>query len=408
MTELSLRLRIYLMAVIGLGVAALVLVIPFFELSRLWDYLAFFLISYVAYILTVNLPNLNASLSVASHVNLAALLLFGPFAIAIPGCAGTLPDRLPFRKLYTHLFNGAQLAVSYGVAALVYYTVGGHAFAIASPNLGAAIGPAALAGLALFLINSALLAGAIALDERVSFFRVFSQGARWEFRNLLITIPFALFIAYIYVGLGYWGLLILLLPFFASRFIFQTYIEIKKTYTETVKALMNTVDRKFGQPGRSQRIFEYATSVAHRLGLSDEEAEVIGYAAYLRHIGFLGLENRQLHRTVERPSLRDRAVIQDGLLAGAKVVETMDFLRRAAPYIRLHHESWDGTDRILPEKPIPLGARIIAACEFMEEQEYRLNGNRQAALVQVQARSGGDLDPQVVRMLAVVVKDLER
>ncbi|MCX5974649.1 MAG: hypothetical protein NTU59_08305, partial [Coprothermobacterota bacterium] len=83
------------------------------------------------------------------------------------------------------------------------------------------------------------------------------------------------------------------------------------------------------------------------------------------------------------------------------------FLRRAAPYIRLHHESWDGTDRILPEKPIPLGARIIAACEFMEEQEYHLNGNRQAALAQVQARSGGDLDPQVVRMLAVVVKDLE-
>ncbi|MCX5973108.1 MAG: hypothetical protein NTU59_00175, partial [Coprothermobacterota bacterium] len=370
MTELSLRLRIYLVATIGLGVAALVLVIPFFELSRLWDYLAFFLISYVAYVLTVNLPNLNASLSVASHVNLAALLLFGPFAIAIPGCAGTLPDRLPFRKLYTHLFNGAQLALSYGAAALVYYGLNGTPFLSQPPILIVTVGPVVAAGMAYFAVNLALNAGVIALDERTPFLRVFTQIARWEFPNLLITIPFALFIAYIYVGLGYWGLLILLLPFFASRFIFQTYIEIKNTYTETVKALMNTVDRKFGQPGRSQRIFEYATAVAHRLGLPDEEAEIIGYAAYLRHIGFLGLENRQLHRTVQRPSLRDRTVIQDGLLAGAKVVETMDFLRRAAPYIRLHHESWDGTDRILPEKPIPLGARIIAACEFMEEQEY--------------------------------------
>ncbi len=362
-----------------------------------------FLVSYIAYVLTVKLPNLNVYLSVSSHLNFAALFLLGPFAAFIPALAGALPYGFPLKRWYVYLFNGAQLAISYGLAAFVLSWAGGAPFLVEAPAAGVILLPVLAAGIAYFLLNVSLTAGVIALDQREKFLKTFLQISRWEAPNLLITIPFALFMAYLFVNLSYWGLLILILPLFASRYIFQAYVEIKNTYTDTVRSLMTTVDKKFGQAGRSQKVSEYTTRAALRLGFKEEDAQILGYAAYLRHIGLLSIPNSTIEKGLGAAlSFRELRVIDDALRAGSKVVEKVEFLRQAAPYIRYHHEKWDGSGpEGLKGEGIPLGARIIAASEYLEAQEARNQVNRGEALIMLRSRSGQDFDPRVVEALTV-------
>lgn len=384
--------------VITAGLAALYFTLPHWHPAFAWNYLIFALISYLTNILVVRLPKLNVFLSVASHVNFAALFLFGPFALWIPALTGALPDSLPLKKPYVYLFNGAQLALSYSLAALSYYGTGGVALSLSFAPPSNTIFPALLAGLVFSLVNTSLNAGVVSFDEG-NFLKIFKGLLRWEFPNMLIAVPFALFLAYIFTQLGYLGLAILFLPLLASRYIFQAYIRIQETYTDTIRALMTTVDKKFGQPGRNQKVYQYALQVSQSLGLSPEEAEILGYASYLRHIGLIGIENSMLEFTLSQPIWSSSPIVVNALLAGSQVLERTETLKKAAPFIRLHHEKWDGTGPWgLKEEQIPLGARIISACEFLEELEYR-GSKREEILKHLRERSGKHYDPRVVQAL---------
>ncbi|MCR4428134.1 MAG: hypothetical protein NUV68_02150 [Caldiserica bacterium] len=396
-------LKVYLALVITGGLVVLFLTFPYFRLVFAWDYLIFAIISYLAYILLVKLPKLNVYLSVASHVNFAALFLFGPFSVWIPAITGALPESLPLKKPYVYLFNGAQLAISYGAAALIYYRTGGSALSISFAVPLKTILPAILSGMVYSVVNVGLTAGAISFDQG-SLKKVFWNILKWEFPNMLIAVPFALFLAYIFTQLGYLGLAILFLPLLASRYIFQAYVGIQETYTETIRALMATVDKKFGQQGRNQKVYEYALQVSQALGLPPEEAETLGYASYLRHIGLVGIEDSLLELTLSRPIWSSSPIVVNALLAGSQILERTETLKKAAPFIRLHHERWDGTGPWgLKGDQIPLGARIISACEFLEELEFQ-GESREGILKSLREKGGKHFDPRVIESLIAILE----
>jgi|GEM_PF-3164905 len=396
--------KVYLALIIAGGIAVLYLTFPYWRTTSIVNFLIFATISYLANILLVPLPKFKVYLSVASHMNFAALFLFGPFALWIPALTGALPDSLPLKKPYVYLFNGAQLALSYGLAALTYYRTGGVALAVALISPSKTILPALFSGLAFSLANISLNAGVISFDEG-NFFKVFRSLFRWEFPNILIAAPFALFLAYIFTQLGYLGLAILLLPMLASRYIFQAYIRIQETHSETIRALMTTVDKKFGQPGRNQKVYHYALQVSQSLGLSPEEAEILGYASYLRHIGLIGIENSTLELALSQPIWSSSPIIVNALLAGSQILEHTETLEKAAPFIRLHHERWDGTGPWgLKGEQIPLGARIISACEYVEELENR-GETREEILKSLREKSGKHFDPRIAQALIAIVEN---
>lgn len=395
--------KIFLALVISGGIISLYFTFPFWKESLAWNFLIFAVISFLTNILFVKLPKLNVYLSVASHVNFAALFLFGPFAVWIPAITGALPESLSLKKTYVYLFNGAQLGISYGLAALTYFGIGGTPLAISFSVPLKTILPAILSGLVYSLSNVALNAGVISFDEG-KFLKVFLDLLRWEFPNMLIAVPFALFLAYIFTQLGYLGLAILFLPLLASRYIFQAYVGIQETYTETIRALMATVDKKFGQPGRNQKVYEYALQVSQVLGLSPEEAETLGYASYLRHIGLVGIEDSLLEITLSRPIWSSSPIVVNALLAGSQILERTETLKKAAPFIRLHHERWDGTGPWgLKGDQIPLGARIISACEFLEELEFQ-GEPREEILKSLREKSGRYYDPRVTESLITILE----
>jgi len=82
------------------------------------------------------------------------------------------------------------------------------------------------------------------------------------------------------------------------------------------------------------------------------------------------------------------------------------------PYVRHHHENWDGTgypDRLAGEA-IPLGARIVAVCDafsaMCEDRPYGRVLTEADAVAELRRCAGTQFDPRVVRAFCRV--DLTR
>jgi hypothetical protein len=111
--------------------------------------------------------------------------------------------------------------------------------------------------------------------------------------------------------------------------------------------------------GHARRVARYARLVANGLGLHEHEQRNLYFAGLLHDIGLLKLD-------VTEEWTRERIELHPVL--GYEMVKDIILWKDLAPMIRHHHERWDG--RGYPEKlegtNIPLGARIIGACEAFD------------------------------------------
>ncbi|HCJ65896.1 MAG TPA: hypothetical protein DHV62_00865 [Elusimicrobia bacterium] len=131
--------------------------------------------------------------------------------------------------------------------------------------------------------------------------------------------------------------------------------------------------------GHTRRIAQRALAIARELDFNEREYQNLYYAALLHDIGYLIPGDRNV-RNLNHPS------------AGVGMVRGINFLAGAAPIIRGHHENYDGSgfpDNIKGEN-IPLGARIIALLEAVEETGLTIE--------EVERFSGTKFDPQIVKL----------
>ncbi|MGH7332404.1 MAG: HD-GYP domain-containing protein [Candidatus Rokuibacteriota bacterium] len=151
--------------------------------------------------------------------------------------------------------------------------------------------------------------------------------------------------------------------------------EQQRTVQGVLRALVGAFEQ--GEPtacGHAERVAALSRRLALAIGLSLEEAEVVGQAGLLHDIGKLGAASAQGE---ERPLVLNRHPI-----IGAHLVAPFEFLALAAPMIRHHHERLDGSGHPdgLRGLSIPAGARIIAVAD-----EYDLltaEGGAASALTQ--------------------------
>jgi hypothetical protein len=150
------------------------------------------------------------------------------------------------------------------------------------------------------------------------------------------------------------------------------------------------------QAGHGRRVARYARLVAKGLELSEEEQKRLYFAGLLHDIGLLKLDSTQ-EWTRERIELHP--------VLGYEMVKDIVVWRDLAPMIHHHHERWDGRgypDK-LGEEAIPLGARIIGACEAFDvitaKQSYKSPLPYEMALREMEAHSGSQFDPNIVEVM---------
>ncbi|WP_368306297.1 HD-GYP domain-containing protein [Megasphaera massiliensis] len=152
----------------------------------------------------------------------------------------------------------------------------------------------------------------------------------------------------------------------------------------------------------SLQVANYSVSIAAKLVLPKSEIEQIKYAALLHDVGLLVVSNTLL---VKIPYLNrsEMAQYKRHAAAGGNMLESIPCCQDIVPYIRYHHEHWDGSGfpKHLRGANIPLGARIIAVADYYDmiinpSTEFWAKTKKQAVR-ELFSSSGLLFDPEVVK-----------
>ena len=157
----------------------------------------------------------------------------------------------------------------------------------------------------------------------------------------------------------------------------------------------------------SLQVANYSVSIAAKLMLPKSEIEQIKYAALLHDVGLLVVSNTLL---VKIPYLNrsEMAQYKRHAAAGGNMLESIPCCQDIVPYIRYHHEHWDGSGfpKHLRGANIPLGARVIAVADYYDmiinpSTEFWAKTKKQAVRA-LFSSSGLLFDPEVVKALSLI------
>jgi putative nucleotidyltransferase with HDIG domain len=119
--------------------------------------------------------------------------------------------------------------------------------------------------------------------------------------------------------------------------------------------------------GHCERVADYASAVALRLGLDDATLTAVRVGAYLHDVGKV----RVPHEILNKPGKltpAERQVMEQHTLYGLELLASVEFPWQVKPIIRSHHEKLDGTgypDRLRGDE-VPVTAQIIGIVDVYD------------------------------------------
>jgi len=421
--RLSRGARVYVGVVIGVGTIALLhsmYVLQANPVSYHWSILAGLTLLTGSF--TVRIPTIPARLSVSEVFVFAAVLLFGPAAATMIVVLDTLVISLwqkrRSRRPSRVLFNVAAPAVAIWVAAHGFFAVA-HVKPLANhpqPILPLLV-PILVLAILYFLLNSVLVAWAVAFEKGVSAFSVWSESFLWLSLNYFSGASVAaLLLPYLQPEQPQFARVIgILLPLLLISYLtFKTAMgrvddahrhlkELNHLYLSTIETLAMAIDAKDHiTHGHIRRVQVHAVKLARAMGVKDSlQIRAIEAAALLHDMGKLAVPEYILNKpgpltTAEFDKMKLHASV------GADILSAIDFPYPVVPIVRHHHESWDGSGYPdgLSGASIPIGARILSVVDCFDaltsDRPYRPRLSDKEALRILFERRGRMYDPLVV------------
>ena len=128
--------------------------------------------------------------------------------------------------------------------------------------------------------------------------------------------------------------------------------------------------------------------------------EVVRQSGYLHDIGKIAIPEAILHKP-GKLTKEEYEYLKQHTDLGADFIATSHGLRHLAPFIRHHHERWDGHGypNGLSGSAIPLEARILNVCDSVEamasDRPYHRAMSMDQIVAEVQGCAGTQFDPAV-------------
>ena len=178
-----------------------------------------------------------------------------------------------------------------------------------------------------------------------------------------------------------------------------------------VEVLSRAVDLRDSYTARhSDEMAELARQVGARLGLEGMELLQLEFAARLHDLGKIGVPD-QILRKPGPLTQQEWDVMRHHPDWGAEMLASIPGLETAAALVRSHHERFDGDgypDGLKGEE-IPLGSRIISACDayqaMVSNRPYRPALGEGVALAELHDQAGRQFDPQAVEALSAAARE---
>lgn len=156
------------------------------------------------------------------------------------------------------------------------------------------------------------------------------------------------------------------------------------------------------------RVSNHSAATAVYMRLPTDDIRLIRYAGLLHDIGLLCVPNSILDKNPYL-SRRELQLYKKHPDLGANMLETCPGCQELIPYIRFHHERWDGTGfpKHLKKVNIPLGARIISLASYYDDVIFSSpdfkNKSKADVTRDIFSGSGILFDPDVISAFIKVI-----
>jgi diguanylate cyclase (GGDEF)-like protein/putative nucleotidyltransferase with HDIG domain len=407
----------YIVAVVAAGACCLGFAVTNMRLEHVGLFLVLMTLGIVTATAKIDLPlgRSQSNLSLSHAVNFWALFALGPLptmciasASAWAQCTLGARGRNPRHRV---VFSIASLTVTAAAASLPLGAALGT-----DGSLAALARAAAVVAPVYFLVNTALVAGAIALATRQPLVAAWRRNFLWSAPSYLVGAALAA-VATAASERGWFGWLALLaVPLYL---LFHSYHSVVSRLREeqdqthramevqlaTIEALALAIEAKAGcTPEHIRSIQQYAALLADAAGLSDADVQAVRTAALLHDIGNMAVPEHILSkRDALTPEEFERVKIHPRV--GADILRKVDFGAPVSDLVLCHHERWDGLGYPsgIRGEQIPVGARILAIADcystLQTERPYRPARSQSEAIAVLREFAGTSFDPALVDLL---------
>jgi diguanylate cyclase (GGDEF)-like protein/putative nucleotidyltransferase with HDIG domain len=379
----------------------------------------------------------KGSISVSVALFFAIGLISGLAGVVCVSIATALLYHVQIRPAwYKTAFNIAVHILS-GVAPVLVGT------AISLPlhigNLPTFFVPVAVAALAFYVVNTSLISIAIGLATRSSIVAMWREEFQWLVGHYVALCVMGLFLSVAYTQFGVLGIAVFILPIVMMRYTQKQYVdrtedgvrELRRMNEELTVAnqeiatasnsiqrfndeLFEMLARFFDArdpyvSGHAATVAKYATTIATELGITGERLKQVRQAAILHDIGKIAIPETILHKASKLTDA-EYELMKTHVTVGAELIEMSDGLQRLAPFIRHHHERWDGRGYPagLSCEDIPLEARILNVCDSVEamasDRPYHKGLSPDEVIAEVKRCAGTQFDPIIAEMFVRIVE----
>jgi putative nucleotidyltransferase with HDIG domain len=368
---------------------------------------------------TLKVPSVTARFSPSEMFTFTCVLLFGPEAGALALALDSVVLAWHHRwRVQQALFNFGSLTLSVWVAGKLFFLAAGvEPLAASGAPTSALLLPLGVLAATYFLINSGLIATAIAFDSKRSPVGVWRQHFLWLGPGYAAgaCVAFLLVIALRQVHFGALTALLLIAPvllvfYFTLQSSFGRAEDAKghvaalnRLYLSTVETLATAIDAKDEVThGHIRRVQVAAMGLARAIGITDEPSlQAIEAAALLHDTGKIAVPEHILNKPGKlTPAEFEKMKLHAPI--GAEILASIDFPYPVVPIVRHHHENWDGTGYPdgIQGAAIPIGARILSVVDCYDaltsDRPYRRRMTDDAAVAILLDRRGTMYDPAIV------------
>src|SRR5271170_6286603 len=427
---MSIRAKLFIATTAALGMWALAQALWHWQSVDLTRFICYLLIAVLASSLKIQLPGLDGTMSVnflfillsVLELNLPETLVLGCTATLAQCLFGTRQKLVPI-KIVFNVFGMMANAI-----VLSYF-----AYHDLQRVLGAGSLPLlVITSLVFFVANTVPVAVIISVTEGKLAHKVWAECHFWSFPFYMVGAAVVFAVGYLSKQVG-WQSSLLVLPL--VYWVYRSYhlylaklaaekkqVEIEKGNAEdvaslhlrTIESLALAIEAKDHTSHKHlQRVRVFAVEVAKELQLPEDEVEALRAAALLHDIGKLAIPEHIINKP-GRLTPEEFEKMKIHTLVGAEILERVCFPYPVVPIVRAHHEKYDGTGYPMGLRgtQIPIGARILAAVDFLDalasDRQYRRALPLQEAMTRLVDQSGKAFDPQVVAVLQRKYVDLEQ
>ena len=115
---------------------------------------------------------------------------------------------------------------------------------------------------------------------------------------------------------------------------------LQENFERVVTALAAAVEAKDPlTQGHVQRVAKMAVAVGREMGLTGPKLEMLRFAALLHDVGKIGIPEHILNKAGPLTE-EEREIIERHVTVGVEIIESVDILGPAIPFIRYHQERW--------------------------------------------------------------------